>query len=138
MMKSVKIPYKKRKNFVLFKEIKYDIRKKYKKVIYGYDEYNLETKEIINTFFHRINKPAIIIYSRNKIIEVQYWKFGKKHRAHGPATIKYSKNGIVDEIWFVKGYKLNDEEVKRKKILINRRKKSLKLILRIKNKMIND
>lgn len=138
MMKTVKIPYKNRKNFVLFKEIKYDIRKKYKKVTYGYDKYSIETKEIINSYNHRINKPAIIIYSRNRIIEVQYWKFGKRHRSYGPAIIKYSKNGIVDEIWFTKGNELNNDDVKRKKILINRRKKSLKLILKIKNKMIND
>jgi hypothetical protein len=137
MMKSVKIPYKRRKNFVLFKEIKYDIRKKYKKVIYGYDEYSIKTKEIINTYNHRINKPAIIIYSKNKIIEVQYWKFGKLHRAYGPAIIRYSKNGIVDEIWFIKGNELSDDDVKQRKKLINRRKKSLKLILKIKNKFNN-
>lgn len=137
-MKTVKIPYKKKKNFVLFKEIKYDIRKKYKKIIYGYDKYDLNTQEIVNTYKHRINKPAIIIYSKNRIIEVQYWKFGRLHRPYGPAIVRYSKNGVVDEVWFIDGNELDNDEVKQRKKMIDRRKKSLKLILRIKNKMNNE
>lgn len=134
-MKNIKIQYKKIKNFILFKDISYNLKGKYKKVKYGYDEYDINTKEIKKTSLHRINKPAIIIYRNNKISEVQYWRFGKLHRTQGPAIIVYDKNETINEEWYNEGNKLNDNEIEQLKKIIFRRKKSLKLLLKLKNKI---
>ena len=131
MLKTIRIPYKKVQNYILIKEIKYDLRKRYKKVSYAYEEYDNDILK--ETLYHRINKPAIIIYRNNHINELQYWKFGKLHRDFGPAVIKYEINKISEELWYHFGKKLTDYEIENEKKVIDRRKKMYKLILKIKN-----
>lgn len=135
MKKSIRIPYKKVQNYILVKLIDYDMRKKYKKVSYAYEEY--KDGVLLDTHIHRIGKPAIIIYRNNHIYEVQYWKFGKCHRMFGPAIIVYDGKDIADEKWFQNGRKLTDQEIEDEKKGIDRRKKMMKVILKIKNKQIN-
>ncbi len=133
MLKTIRIPYKKIQNYILIKEIKYDLRKRYKKVSYAYEEYNNDILK--ETLYHRINKPAVIIYRNNHINELQYWKFGKLHRTYGPAIIKYDGNKIGEEKWYHHGKKLTDDEIQQELKVINRRKKMFKVILKIKNKL---
>lgn len=135
MIKTVRIPYKKVQNYILVKLIDYDIRKRYKKVSYAYEEYNGE--ELVKTHIHRIGKPAIIIYRNNRIHEVQYWKNGKYHRMFGPAIIVYDGKDIASEKWYQYGRKLSDDEIENEKKTISRRQKMMKVILKIKNKKIN-
>lgn len=132
MIKNVRIPYKKIQNYILVKLVDYDIRRRYKKVSYAYEEYNGE--ELLKTYIHRIGKPAVIIYRNNHIQEVQYWKFGKLHRMFGPAIITYDGREISQEKWFFEGRKLTDSEVDDEKKLISRRQKMMKVILKIKNR----
>ena len=134
MVKNVRIPYKKIQNYVLVKLIDYDMRRRYKKVSYAYEEYKDE--ELIKTYIHRIGKPAIIIYRNNHINELQYWKFGKLHRLYNPAIIVYDGKEISVEKWFYDGKKLTDSEIEDEKKIIDRRKKMMKVILKIKNKFI--
>ena len=135
MLKTIKIPYKKVQNYVLIKQVDYDIRRRYKKVSYAYEEY--KDGELVKTYNHRIGKPAIIIYRNNHIHELQYWKFGKLHRSYAPAIIVYDGKEISQEKWFVNGKKLTDLEIEDEKKIIDRRKKMMKVILKIKNKQIN-
>lgn len=129
-MKTIRIPYKKVKNYILIKEIIYDLRKKYKKVTHAYEEY--KDGSLINVYKHRIGKPAVIIYRSNHISEIQYWKYGKLHRDHGPAIIIF--DGIKSNIekWYKNGFLLNEEEIESEKKIINRRKKMIQLILKMK------
>ena len=136
MLKTVKIPYKKVQNYVLIKQVDYDLRRRYKKVSYAYEEYKNE--ELIKTHTHRIGKPAVIIYRNNHISEVQYWKFGKLHRSYGPAIIVYDGKEISTEKWYFDGRKLTDWEVEDEKKVIERRKKMMKVILKMKNNKINN
>ena len=135
MLKKVRIPYKKVQNYILIKLIDYDLRRKYKKVSYAYEEYL--DGELIKTYTHRIGKPAVIIYRNNHINELQYWKFGKLHRQYGPAILIYDGKEISSEKWFFEGRKLTDIEIEDEKKIIDRRKKMMKVILKIKNKKIN-
>ena len=135
MIKNLRIPYKKVQNYILVKLIDYDIRKRYKKVSYAYEEYN--GQELVKTNIHRIGKPAVIIYRNNRIYEVQYWNFGKLHRMFGPAIIVYDGKEIASEKWFQYGTKLTDEEIEDEKKTISRRQKMMKVILKIKNRQIN-
>jgi hypothetical protein len=133
MLKTVKIPYKKIQNYILIKRVDYNIRARYKKVSYAYEEY--KDGELIKTHTHRIGKPAVIIYRNNHINELQYWKFGKLHRSYGPAIIIYDGKDIGSEKWFHEGKRLTDLEIEDEKKLIDRRKKLITLILKIKDKI---
>jgi hypothetical protein len=135
MIKNVRIPYKKVQNYILVKLIDYDIRKRYKKVSYAYEEYNGE--ELVKTYIHRIGKPAVIVYRNNRIYEVQYWKNGKFHRLFGPAIITYDGKEIASEKWFQYGRKLTEQEIEDEKKAIDRRKKMMKVILKMKSKKMN-
>ena len=135
MKKSVRIPYKKVQNYILVKLIDYDIRKKYKKVSYAYEEY--KEGELFKTHIHRIGKPAVIIYKNNHIHELQYWNYGKYHRMFGPAIIVYDGRDIASEKWYQYGRKLTDDEIENEKKTISRRQKMMKVILKIKNKQNN-
>ena len=135
MKKSVRIPYKKIQNYILVKLIDYDIRKRYKKVSYAYEEY--KDDELLKTYNHRIGKPAVIVYRNNHIYEVQYWNYGKYHRMFGPAIIVYDGKEISSEKWYQNGRKLTDEEIEDEKKGIDRRKKMMKVILKMKNNKIN-
>jgi hypothetical protein len=135
MKKSVRIPYKKVQNYILVKLIDYDIRKKYKKVSYAYEEY--KEGVLSKTYTHRIGKPAVIIYRNNHIYEVQYWRFGKYHRMFGPAIIIYDGKDIASEKWYQYGRKLTDEEVEDEKKTISRKQKMMKVILKMKSKHLS-
>lgn len=129
-MKTIRIPYKKIHNYILIKEIIYDLRKRYKKVTHAYEEY--KDGNLINIYKHRIGKPAIIIYRNNHISEIQYWKYGKLHREHGPAIIIYDGMNCNIEKWYKNGLALSEEDIEHEKKIINRRKKMIKLILKMK------
>lgn len=131
-MKTVRIPYKKVKNFILIKEVSYNIRGKYKKVTYIHEEY--KNGELFKTYIHRTNKPAVIIYRSNHISEVQYWKFGILHRTYGPAIIVYYEREIGRSEWYHNGKKLTKEEVESEEKVMFRRLKILKMILKIRDK----
>ena len=135
MIKTIRIPYKKIQNYILIKQIDYDIRRRYKKVTYAYEEY--KNKELVKTHTHRIGKPAVIIYRNNHIYEIQYWNYGKHHRQYGPAIIVYDGKIISSEKWYQFGKKLTDDEVESEKKIICRRQKMMKVILKIKNKQLN-
>ncbi len=132
MLKTIKVPYKKVQNYVLIKQVDYDMRRKYKKVSYAYEEY--KDNELLKTYTHRVGKPAVIIYRNNHINEVQYWKFGKLHRLYGPAIIIYDGSHISTEKWYHEGIKLTDQEIVDEKKIIDRRKKLITVIIRMKNK----
>ena len=131
-MKTIRIPYKKVRNYILIKEIVYDLRKKYKRVTHAYEEYDKDGN-LDSVHKHRIGKPAIIIYRNNHISEIQYWKYGKLHREHGPAVIIYDGLNSSIEKWYKGGFALTEEEIETEKKLISRRKKMIKLILKVKN-----
>lgn len=133
-MKTIRIPYKKIQNYILIKEIIYDLRKKYKKVTYAYEEYDKDDI-LISITKHRSKKPAIIIYRNNHISEIQYWKFGKLHREHGPSVIVYDGMTICLEKWYKNGILLSEEEIENEKKIINRRKKMINVILKMQNKL---
>jgi len=132
MLKTIKVPYKKVQNYVLIKQVDYDMRRKYKKVTYAYEEYN--GQELLKTYTHRVGKPAVIIYRNNHINEVQYWKFGKLHRLYGPAILIYDGSEISTEKWYHEGIKLTDQEIADEKKIIDRRRKLITVIIRMKNK----
>jgi len=129
--KTVKIPYFKNENFIFFKKIDYNIKNRYKKISYIYEKYD-ENGMFIQEFFHRKQKPAVIIYRQNFISELQYWKNGKKHREWGPAVILLNrKHEVISEKWFIDDKKLKDADVDDKKLIISRRKKMYKVILKM-------
>jgi hypothetical protein len=132
MLKTIKVPYKKVQNYVLIKQVDYDMRRKYKKVSYAYEEYN--GQELLKTYTHRVGKPAVIIYRNNHINEVQYWKFGKLHRLYGPAIVIYDGSQISTEKWYHEGIKLTDQEIADEKKIIDRRRKLITVIIKMKNR----
>jgi len=137
-MKNIRIPYKKYKNIIFVKKIDYNIKTNYKKISFLYELYN-EKGELIKEFLHKKNNPAVLIYSNNYISEIQYWVNGQKHREYGPAIICLNKkHTIISEEWYINDKKLTEKELEDLKLLIDRRKKMLKVILKMKSKKLNN
>jgi len=137
-MEEVKIPYYIYNNIIFSKKISCNLSKHYKIITYVYDIYNKEgisEKEVK----HRTNNlPAIIIYRNNIISELQYFYHGKKHREYGAAIIKLnSKHEITEELWYKDDKKLKETEIQEIKLLVDRRKKMLKLISKMKSRNIS-
>jgi hypothetical protein len=55
----------------------------------------------------------------------------------GPAIVVYDGKEVASEKWYQYGRKLTDEEIKDEKKGIDRRKKMMKVILKMKNNQIN-
>lgn len=102
--------------------------KKYKKVEFCYDKY--ENDKTI-TCYHNINNPAIIVYSNNKIIRLEYWVKGELHRQNLPAVIDIYGDHIV-ELWYHHNVKLTDDEIISIKKLVERNKKMYNLFFKKK------
>ena len=115
-----------------YKKITYS--KKYKKIEYLYDI--LENNEQIKTFCHNIKNPAVIVYSNNKIIRLEYWNKGELHRDYKPAIIILNDNKISSEIWYHNNDKLSDDEVEQIKKTIDRRLKILNILYNTKLKKV--
>ena len=77
-----------------------------------------EKEELKKTYYHRVGKPAVVIYKNNKVYEIQYWRLGKYHRLYKPAIITYENKEIISEKWYYEGRKLSDEEIEQEKKLI--------------------
>ena len=131
-MKTIRFPYKKINNYILIKLIEYDTYKKYKKITYQYEKYI--NQELVLTNKHRNFKPAVVIYSNNKIVEYQFWEHGKLHRVYGPAIMRFVNKDFTQKEWYLNGVKLDGDELKTHQKIINRKLKMLKLIYNIKNK----
>ena len=134
----VKIPYYIYNNIIFSKKISCSLKMHSKTITYVYDIYDKDGKsgeEIV----HRTDGPAVILYRNNMISELQYYIHGKKHREFGPAIIRLNKkHEVVNEEWFKNGKKISDKEIEEIKILIDRKKKMLKLLSKIKTKSISN
>ena len=118
----------------------------YVKIYYSYNKYNrykkneyyydiLDNNKVISTHKHnKQNKPAVIEYYNGKITKLEYWKHGKLDRKYAPAIIILDGKIIIKEQWFHDGIELSDNEIKKIKKVIDRRKKMLKLIMKILKK----
>lgn len=132
--KSARFPYYRIKNYVFVKNIKYNIRGRYKRITYIYEIYN-KKGEMTEEKTHRNKLPAVIIYTNNYISELQYWKHNELHREYGPAIIHLNrKHEIIDEEWFINNKSISKEEIEKIKKVVERRKKLYKLLLNIQNK----
>lgn len=123
----------KNKNIHYYKKITYNGHR-YKKIEYFYDI--LSKGEIKETCCHNDKNPAVVIYSNNKVIQLEYWIKGKLHRKFAPAVIHFLNNKIDREDWWYEGTKLTDEEVESVKKTIDRRIKITKLMNKIKLKKV--
>ena len=113
-----------------YKKITYS--RGYKKIEYLYDL--LENNEPTRTLCHNIKNPAVIVYSNNKIVRLEYWFKGELHREYKPAVILLSDNKVTSEIWYHNNVKLSDEEVQQIKNTIDRRKKIMNILYKTKLK----
>lgn len=52
--------------------------------------------------YHRINKPAVISYGKNRLHE-QWYERGQRHRIGAPAILIYHNGQIVEESWYEQG-----------------------------------
>lgn len=113
-----------------YKKINYNSRSRYKKIEYIYDILD-NTGSIIETKRHNsLGKPAVVVYSGNKIIKLEYWYKGERHRNLAPAVLELSGKEIIFESWYQFGTKLSDKEIELAKKTLDRRKKVLKLMIK--------
>ena len=127
MMKSIIQTIIKNNLIHYYKRIIYG--KKYKKIEFCYDKYDENNKT--TTYYHNINNPAIIVYSNNKIIRLEYWIKGELHRQNLPAIIDIYDDHI-EEKWYHHNEKLTDLEIESIKKTNERRKKMYNLFLKMK------
>jgi hypothetical protein len=131
-MKELSIPIQKNGNIVLTKNIYYDLRKRYKKIEYIYNVLDV-SGETIKAYKHNPKNPCVIEYSNNKISLLEYWYKGVKHREYAPAVLMFDRKGkILKQEWYTNGTKLNDEEINDIIKLLDRRRKIIKIISKIK------
>ena len=115
-----------------YKKISYS--KKYKKIEYLYDIF--QKGEAIKTMCHNTKNPAVIVYSNNKIVRLEYWVKGELHRETKPAIIHLSNNKISSETWYHHNIKLSDDEIDTIKKTIDRRLKILRILIKTKMKKV--
>ena len=115
----------KNKNIHYYKKITFNVRSRFKKVEYFYDV--LTNGEIKETLCHNEKNPAVVIYSSNKIIKIEYWYKGKLHRKNGPSIITFINNKIDTEKWYIDGNELSIDEIDTIKKTFDRRLKILNI-----------
>ena len=113
------------KNYHIYRKITYNKGVGYKKIEYFYDI--IVKGEVKESVCHNKKNPAVVIYNNNQITRIEYWYKGKLNRRYGPSIIVFDNKQIIQEMWYIDGVQVKDEDVEPLKQSIEIRKKIYKI-----------